>query len=77
MRGGQTDAVWSRPLLGTLNLGYGLLQTGLGILTAPFDRAERLRRGLRGSLYSLPELAFFNIRKGSFAWVDELDGLTD
>ena len=30
-----------------------------------------LRRGLLGAFFSLPELFFANIRKGSFAFVDE------
>ncbi len=69
-------APWLRPVLGVLNLGYGLLQTSAGLLTAPFDAAQRLGRGLRGSFYSLPELAFFNIRKGHYEWNDELDRAT-
>lgn len=58
---------WLRPIFGTANLGYGLAQAGAGFVTAPFDRGERLAEGIRGALFSLPELAFFNIRKGSFA----------
>jgi hypothetical protein len=32
----------------------------------PLDRGELLTSGLKGAFFSLPELAFFNIRKGSF-----------
>jgi len=32
----------------------------------PVDHGNMLMVGLRGALFSLPELAFFNIRKGSF-----------
>ncbi|WP_139559519.1 hypothetical protein [Methylotetracoccus oryzae] len=60
------DWPWLRPLLGSLNLGYGLLNAGGGVVTAAFDKGERVSEGLRGVLFSLPELAFFNIRKGSF-----------
>lgn len=60
------DWPWLRPLFGVANLGFGLLNAGGGVLTAAFDDGERLAEGLRGALFSLPELAFFNIRKGSF-----------
>ena len=36
-----------------------------GVFTLAVDRGDLLRAGLRGVLFSLPELAFFNIRKGS------------
>lgn len=61
------DVTWLRPFYGAVNLGYGLVNAGAGLLTAPFDRGERVTEGLRGVLFSLPELAFVNIRKGSFA----------
>ena len=32
----------------------------------PVDGGEMLWAGLRGALFSLPELVFQNIRKGSF-----------
>jgi hypothetical protein len=60
------DWPWLRPLLGSLNLGYGLLNAGGGVVTAAYDKGERITEGLRGALFSLPELAFLNIRKGSF-----------
>ncbi|MCP5056694.1 MAG: hypothetical protein GY937_08200 [bacterium] len=60
------DARWLRPVYGTANLLAGLGDTGVGALIAPFDRGRRLLRGARGVLFSLPELAFGNIRKGSF-----------
>ena len=55
-----------RPLLGVANLTVGLGDSLLGAFAAPFDGGHRLRRGLRGMLFSLPELAFVNVRKGSF-----------
>ncbi len=65
------DVVWPRPLYGALNLGYGLAHATAGLFTWPADRGERLRSGLLGAFFSLPELFFANIRKGSFAFVDE------
>jgi len=55
-----------RPLAGILNLGYATLDGALGFVTAPFDRGDRLLRAGKGIFFSLPELAFVNIRKGSF-----------
>lgn len=60
------DIVAPRPLLGTLNLLFATAHAAGGLLLAPVDRGKLLSRSLRGMLYSLPELAFFNIRKGSF-----------
>ena len=65
------DAVWPRPLFGALNLGAAAGETALGLVAAPFDRGRTLLRGLEGALMSLPELAFVNLRKGSYDWVPE------
>jgi hypothetical protein len=64
------DVLWRRPLYGLANVSYALAHTGLGIVTLPLDRGSRVLRGAKGALFSLPELAFFNIRKGSFEYVD-------
>lgn len=56
----------ARPLQGALNLGWAGADAALGIATAPFDRGRRLARAARGALFSLPELVFVNIRKGTF-----------
>jgi hypothetical protein len=64
------DTVALRPLLGAANLLVGVADSALGLATWPADGGARLRAGLRGTLFSLPELAFVNIRKGSMAWVD-------
>jgi hypothetical protein len=58
--------VWLRPIAGLANLGYGLAHASLGLLTAPFDRGERLRRGAMGAVMSVPELFFFRVRQGSY-----------
>jgi hypothetical protein len=60
------DAPWLRPLFGAVNLGWALADGALGLLTAPFDRGDRLVRAGKGVLFSTPELVFVNIRKGSF-----------
>jgi hypothetical protein len=60
------DATWPRPLFGAANLAVGAAEALAGIPTLPFDAGRTLHRGLRGMLVSLPELAFFNIRKGTF-----------
>jgi len=66
------ESVWPRPLFGATNLLYGAIQAGAGLVSWPVDRGRRLRRGLRGALYSLPELAFINIRKGNFDYNEEI-----
>jgi hypothetical protein len=58
-----------RPLYGAVNTIAGLGQSVLGLLSLPFDSGQRLKLGARGLLMSLPELAFFNMRKGSFKYL--------
>jgi len=60
------EAVWARPLAGGANLAAGLAQGLVGLFTWPWDLGGNLRQGVKGALVSLPELLFFNIRKGSF-----------
>lgn len=62
----QDGPIWTRPLFGIANLGYGLGSTALGILTSPVDRGARFQRGVQGMLMSVPELFFFRIRHGSY-----------
>jgi hypothetical protein len=65
-----TDQNWPlRPLLGAINLGAALARSGVGVLQLPFDRGRGLREGLDGALWSLPELFFSNIRKGTNDYV--------
>jgi len=63
------DAAWLRPLYGALNLASGIGAASVGLFLAPLDGGEALSAGARGALFSLPELAFFNIRKGTFEFV--------
>jgi hypothetical protein len=60
------DTVALRPVLGAANLVAAAGASVAGLVTIPLDHGARLRAGLRGALFSLPELAFVNIRKGSF-----------
>ncbi len=66
------DIILVRPIYGISNTVYGLISTAAGIFTLPFDRGRRSLKGLKGTIYSLPEIFFFNIRKGSFDYVDDL-----
>jgi hypothetical protein len=54
-----------RPLWGTANVAFGVGGILAGAFSAPFDRGTLFAAGARGILYSLPELAFVNIRKGT------------
>ena len=64
------DALPLRPVLGVFNLLAGVGESLWGVVRLPFDGGDALVSGLEGSLASLPELAFFNIRKGSNDWVE-------
>ncbi len=58
-----------RPPLGLVNLTAALGASVVGALQMPFDGGKALKSGLRGALFSLPELGFQNIRKGSSTWL--------
>ena len=63
------DSIWNRPLFGTGNL---LLSVGYGVyggLIFPFDSGQTLKKAVMGTVMSLPELVFFNIRKGSYQYL--------
>ena len=60
------DLVAPRPLFGAVNLVTGLAASAVGLAMVPVDGGETLWAGLRGAVFSLPELVFQNIRKGSF-----------
>jgi hypothetical protein len=58
------DAIPLRPVYGTFNLAAAFGEMGLGLLRAPWDRGSTLWSGLKGAVFSLPELFFVNLRKG-------------
>jgi hypothetical protein len=62
-------AALSRPLLGAVNLLAGAGQALAGLALAPFDGGESLSAGAAGALFSLPELLFVSLRKGTLDWV--------
>jgi hypothetical protein len=62
------DVVLRRPLYGIANLAVGIGGTLAGLALWPIDGGATLRAGLEGALFSFPEIAFINIRKGSFAF---------
>ncbi len=57
-----------RPLFGTFNLAAGLAQSVYGVVLTPFDAGRTLRAGVAAAGYSLPELLFVNIRKGTLRY---------
>ena len=59
------DAPALRPIFGATNVIFGTGAAAAGLLTSPFDHGRLALGGLRGVLFSIPELAFVNIRKGS------------
>ncbi|MDD2770047.1 MAG: hypothetical protein PHT19_15065 [Methylococcus sp.] len=62
-----TDApALARPLFGAANLAAGGLEALAGVAVSPWDSGRTFYSGLRGLFISLPELAFVNIRKGTF-----------
>ena len=65
-----TDAVPTRPLLGSVNLAAGLGASAVGVALLPIDGGHMLLSGVQGALFSLPELAFVNLRKGTFDYVE-------
>ena len=67
-----TDDVFApRPVYGALNLLTGIGAVFAGIPLLPFDGGKLFSAGARGVLWSLPELAFANVRKGSFFFVPD------
>jgi len=65
------DTVLFRPLFGAFNLLAGLGEGLFGVATLPLSGADRLLAGTKGLLFSLPELVFVNLRKGSMAYVEQ------
>ncbi len=62
------DALPVRPLYGALNVVAGAGEMAFGVLRAPLDRGRTLWSGIKGVVFSLPELAFVNLRKGTLEY---------
>lgn len=58
-----------RPIFGLFNTAAGIGQSVYGLVSLPFDAGKNLKSGATGVLMSLPELLFFNMRKGSFKYL--------
>jgi hypothetical protein len=67
------DVVALRPVYGVLNLVAGIGATVVGIPFALFDGGRLLSAGARGAFWSMPELGFLSVRKGSFFFVSDTD----
>lgn len=65
------DTILLRPLFGACNLLVGLGDSLLGLVTMPFAGPRRLQLGAKGMLFSLPELVFVNLRKGSMEYIEQ------
>jgi hypothetical protein len=65
------DALLLRPLFGAFNTLAGIGQSVYGLFRWPFDGGAEFKSGARGILMSLPELGFFNMRKGSYRYLSQ------
>jgi hypothetical protein len=63
------DNVFLRPLFGLFNTTAGIGQSLYGFFSWPWDSGKNLQSGATGILMSLPELVFFNMRKGSYKYL--------
>jgi len=61
------DSLLLRPVQGIFNVAYAALHGVAGVVNIPFDGGASLNQAMCGVFYSLPELAFGNIRKGSYS----------
>jgi hypothetical protein len=62
------DVVAPRPLYGAANLATGIAAAALGVVRSPFDGGRALWSGAKSVAFSVPELAFVNLRKGTMAY---------
>ncbi|MCK4841076.1 MAG: hypothetical protein KAT04_04245 [Methylococcales bacterium] len=60
------ESILLRPIFGVANLITATGTLIYGSLALPFDSGKAFNAGVLGIVMSLPELAFFNIRKGSY-----------
>ncbi|BDA79860.1 hypothetical protein LPTSP3_g27900 [Leptospira kobayashii] len=67
------DTIGLRPIYGLTNITWGIGNTGIGLFYLPWDKGKRLKQAAEGVFFSLPEIFFFNIRKGFFPYVTSED----
>lgn len=65
------DTFLLRPLYGVINVAYATVGSAAGLLWLPVDQGTLFSRSLKGIVFSLPEICFWNIRKGTFPSVAE------
>ncbi|HEY5973754.1 MAG TPA: hypothetical protein VIU41_03340 [Geobacteraceae bacterium] len=65
------DTLLLRPLFGVVNLLVGFGESLVGIATMPVEGPDRFISGTKGVFFSIPELVFVNLRKGSMAYVEQ------
>ncbi len=63
------EPILLRPFFGLFNTVAGIGQSVVGFLSWPIDSGKNLKSGVTGILMSLPELVFFNMRKGSYKYL--------
>lgn len=63
------DSLLLRPVLGLVNAAAGIGQGIYGLFSWPVDSGKNLKSGATGILMNLPELLFFNMRKGSYKYL--------
>jgi hypothetical protein len=63
------DNLLLRPLFGAVNTIAGIGQSVYGFFSWPLDSGKNLQSGATGILMSLPEMLFFNMRKGSYKFL--------
>lgn len=60
------NSIYTRPVLGFVNLIFGFSMLPVSVFYLPVDRGQKLIKNTQSIFFSLPELIFFNIRKGFF-----------
>ncbi len=58
-----------------MNVAYGVVHGVAGVAMLRLDSGDSFNQSLRGIFYSLPELTFGNIRKGSYSMAESEDSL--
>ncbi|TGN20655.1 hypothetical protein [Leptospira idonii] len=67
------DTIALRPIYGLTNLVWGLGNGAAGVIYLPFDKGKLLKKSGESVFFTVPELFFFNIRKGYFPYANKED----